>query len=161
MINSKLKINLGCEGQIIDGWVNLDPRWEQFSGSSYWEWNKPIPFPDESADLILVQHVLMYCAQENYEWNLREIYRVLRKGGKFLLKEDDNRKHTWRKIGTKHKTGCILGSTNNTEILPFLEKVGFKNFITDPAVLVEKYGGIINRQKRLLRGTLFIFESEK
>lgn len=161
MILPKLKINLGCESQIIDGWVNLDPRWQQFEGAKYWEWNKPIPCADESTDLVLVQHVLMYCSPENYEWNLKEIYRILCRGGKFLLKEDDNRKHIWRKIGTKHKTGHILGSTNPDEIKQILSKVGFGNFVMDPAVLITKYGDIINRQRRLLKGTLFVIESEK
>jgi O-methyltransferase involved in polyketide biosynthesis len=156
------RINLGCERQVIDGWENLDPRFEKFVGAKYWEWNKPIPFANDSAELIVVQHVLMYCPKESYDWNLKEIYRVLGKGGKFLLKEENNLVHQWRKVGTHHKTGFICSSTNPEEITPYLINNGFSNIVNNTKLLVDKYGSkIINRQRKLFRGMMFVIECEK
>ena len=41
-----------------------------------------IPFPDESFDLVVANHVLFYCA--DIERVLREVFRVLKKGGRFV-----------------------------------------------------------------------------
>lgn len=153
------KLNLGSESNILAGWENMDNR--PFLGVKYWAWNEPIPYPDNSAEIVLIQHVLMYLSPKDYAWNLKEIYRVLSPGAKFILKEEDDRKYQWRKLGTKHKTGHIIGSTNPIDIIPHLENAGFKNFVTNPNLLIEKYGDIINRQRKLLKGMLFIVESEK
>lgn len=155
------KLNLGCEGQVIEGWENLDPRWELFPGAKAWSWNNPIPCGDGEADLVLVQHVLMYCKREDYDWNLREIFRVLCPGGKFILKEEDNRVYNWKPLGTEHRTGFICGATNQDDILPYLKNAGFCNFINDAKSIVNTYGNIINRQPKLFRGKLFVIECEK
>ena len=108
-----LKLNLGSEDNVLDGFENLDPRWKQFSGVKPWDgWNTRIPYEDGSAELAVVQHVLMYLARENYDKNLQEIRRVLCLGGKLILKEEENCVYQWRKLGTKHRSGHIIGSTN-------------------------------------------------
>jgi hypothetical protein len=155
------KLNLGCESQIIEGWENLDPRHDKFPGATPWQWNLPIPCDDGQAELVLVQHVLMYCERRDYAWNLGEIARALRKGGKFLLKEEDNRIYNWKPLGTKHRTGYICGATNPDDIMPFLKEAGFGNFVTDAKQIMEKYGDIINRQRKLRKGMLFAIECEK
>jgi ubiquinone/menaquinone biosynthesis C-methylase UbiE len=160
-----LKINLGSENNILNEFENLDPRWKLFSGVKPWDgWNSKIPYGDGSAELVLVQHVLMYCKKEDYDRNLQEIYRILCPGGIFLLKEENDKKYQWRKIGTKHKTGNIIGSTNLEEIVPILEKNGFKIISTDSKTITEKYNKnypIINRLPKLFKDKLFIVECQK
>jgi len=162
-----LKLNLGSEDNVLEGFENIDPRWEQFKslGVKPWGgWNTRIPYEDGSAELAIVQHVLMYCKRENYDKNLQEIHRVLCPSGKLILKEEENGVYQWRKLGTKHRSGHIIGSTNLAEISPILEKNGFKIVSTDAKDLVEKYNKeqkIINRLPKLFKGKLFVVECEK
>ena len=116
------KVNLGCETNVIPGWLNFDPRSDLAEGIVKWQWNEPIPLVDSSVYLCVVQHVLMYCSEEDYDRNFQEIRRVLKPGGVFLLKEDDNRRHCWLPVGTNHKTGHILSSTNPDLIVPVLAR---------------------------------------
>jgi len=161
------KINLGCESQIIPGFLNFDVRYKQFVGSLYWEWNKPIPCADDSAELILVQHVLMYLSPQDYDKNLQEIYRVLCPEGILIIKEENNLKYRWRKLGTKHKTGHIVSSTNPEEMVEILKRNKFKIISQDAKAIVIKYNvnrsimPIINRLPKLFANKIFIIESKK
>lgn len=157
-----LKLNLGSERVLLGNFENLDNR--PFPGVKLWSWNTPLPYSDNSAELVLVQHSLMYVASQNYDQNLQEIYRVLCDKGILLLKEEDNRRYQWRKLGTKHKTGHIIGSTNPVDIVPVLERNKFKIINTDPHIIIDKYdkdGKFINRLPKLFKGKLFIVECEK
>ena len=61
-INDYNKLNLGCSKNLLEGFENLDIFSEKQDASiKLWEWNTVLPYPDNSASLILVQHVLMYC----------------------------------------------------------------------------------------------------
>ena len=157
-----LKLNLGSESNLLEHFKNLDNR--PFPGVKVWSWNTPLPYSDNSAELVLIQHSFMYVAPKDYDWNLQEIYRVLCPGGTLLIKEEENKKYQWRKLGTRHKTGHIIGSTNQKDIVPVLERNKFKIINTDPHVIVEKYNKdqkVINRLPKLFRGKLFIIECEK
>jgi len=157
-----LKLNLGSEDNALLGWENLDNR--PFPGIKPWSWGERLPYSDGSSKLVLVQHSLMYVSKENYNKNFQEIYRVLCVGGVLLIKEENNLKYQWRKLGTKHSTGHIIGSTNLQELVPILEYNKFKVISTDSKAIVEKYNKeqkIINRLPKLFRNNLFVVELEK
>ena len=155
---NKLKLNLGCSKNLLEGFENLDIfSKKQDASIKLWEWNTALPYPDNSASLILVQHVLMYCAKQNWDSDIEDIYRVLSPGGVFILKEDNNLKYCWHSVGTKG----VMSSTNLKEIIPTLERNKFKILSTDPKKIIEKYGSIINRQKKLLAGKMFVLEARK
>ena len=161
------KLNLGSEDNVLQDFENLDPRWKQFHdlGVKTWDgWNTRIPYKDGSVELALVQHVLMYCQNKDYDRNLHEIHRVLCQGGILILKEENNKIYQWRKLGTKHKSGHICGSTNPEEIIPILEKNNFKIINSDSKIIFEKYNKnqrVINRLPKLFKGKLFVLECEK
>lgn len=156
-----MNINLGCELQLLDGWKNLDPRAHLDPSIIPWQWGEKIPFADGSADKILVQHVLMYCEPDKRKKNLSDIFRTLKSGGLFILKEENNRRHEWRKVGTVHNTGHIKSSTNQDEITPVLQEIGF--IVTEPQVedLIKDHGEYINRHRKLRKGLLFCLECRK
>ena len=153
-----MKLNLGAERNILltEGWHNLDITTK--FGAIIWKgWGNTIPYKNNTADLILVSHSLMFCPKELYKFVFKDIYRVLKRGAKFLLKEDNNIKYQWRKIGTHN----IKSSTNLAEIFNYLVEAKFHSFQADPEILIKKYGNIINRQNKLLQRKIFIIESEK
>jgi predicted SAM-dependent methyltransferase len=160
MENHMVKLNLGCWDNIIEGWENLD--WKKHNdGVVVWEWNKPLPYPDGSAEIVLVQHVMMYCDLNKYVANLKEIARVLADGGVLLLKEDDNRNWQWRKIGTKHKTGKIRSSVNPDQMRVILAEAGLEAVCDDIDSILSRHGSVINRQRKLRKGFCFLFECRK
>lgn len=73
----KLKLNLGCEDQILDGFVNIDiePR----KGVVVYDLNKlPLPFKDNSVDYILCSHLLEHINNPiNF---MLELHRICKKG---------------------------------------------------------------------------------
>lgn len=155
------KVNLGCGEQVIDGWENLDPRVQLNPKIRQWEWGQPLPFPDNSCSIILIQHVLMYCDKEQYVPNLMEIKRVLSPLGKLIIKEDNNEKWIWRKEGTRHRTGTIRSNTNKAEMEHILNQCGFTVREKNHGDIIRRYGDIINRQRKLDRDICFVFECEK
>jgi SAM-dependent methyltransferase len=155
------KLNLGCETNLIPGFENLDIKKEKQDASiKFWAWNTNLPYQDNSCELILVQHVLMYNLQAWWARDLLDIYRALAPGGKFILKEDNNLKYVWKSPGSPGSKG-VLSTTNLEQISPILQQVGFKIIDTDPQSIIDKYSNIINRTKKLLKGMMFIVECEK
>jgi hypothetical protein len=155
------KLNIGCGDQIVDGFENLDPRTELDPRIKKWEWGTPLPYLNDSVSVAGIQHVLMYCDKALYHPNLLEIRRVLSPAGRFIVKEDNNLKHIWRKEGTKHNTGTIRSNTNRQELEQILNKAGFEVVERDHHKVIEKYGSFINRQHKLDRDICFVFECKK
>lgn len=112
-------LHLGCFDQAIDGWVNTDitphlyvarvplaaavlrrlglmtrERYEQhrrgvFDGVRYLDLSKPFPYPDESFDNAFSAHVLEHLYPDQAVSCVREVGRVLRKGGVFRVTVPD------------------------------------------------------------------------
>lgn len=63
--------------------TNLDGRITLFKG----EMNKPFPFPDETYDKVYTESVIGFQPAESFQLMLSEIYRVLKKGGRYIANE--------------------------------------------------------------------------
>jgi len=157
-----LKLNLGCGDAILKGWENLDIEKRAKNGIKPWEWNQTLPYPDESATTVLIQHSLQHCNPDDYDRNFQEIKRVIEPGGTIIVKEADNRHYVWTKPGDYDKDGVIASSASEPEIVDVLSRNGFVNLTADAQAIVDKYGDAINRQYKLLsRHKLFVVEGTK
>lgn len=155
------KLNLGCGPHVIEGWQNLDPRNELDENIIQWEWNQPLPYQDESCIFALIQHSLMYCDIDNYKQNLMEIHRAMSPFGRLLIKEDNNLKWIWRGIGTQHSTGTIRSNTNLEIMSDLLKECGFTILSTDNNDIMQRYGDIVNRQRKMKRDIIYCIEAAK
>ncbi len=105
----------------------LDPYLEEY-GFKYnpnakkivWDLNKfPYPFEDNSADKILLSHVLEHLEAPVYV--LRECKRILKEGGLLVIVVPNPFKNNADKIDKEHKYSWTVWSLRN-----LLEYVGFK-----------------------------------
>ena len=83
--NSQLvKLNLGCGGSRVEGYINVDLYSEardlQCDLSKF-----PYPFKDNSADEIVMSHVIEHLSWQITERVLEEVYRILKPGGMFVV----------------------------------------------------------------------------
>ena len=150
-----IKLNLGCKDHILPGWENTDTPDKAVNGIVPWQWNQKLPHGDGTVELILIQHCTNHCHTEDFESNFAEIKRVLKPGGKVLIKDADDRFYVWRKIGKRRGGGLIVSTTSEPQIVKILEKTGFSGIETDKYKLVDRYGPILNRVERLLDGNSF------
>jgi len=98
-----MKLNLGCAEQIIEGWVNVDyalgarlvklpivgffvKKFKLFK--SDWDdriflhnLEKPLPWPNNSVDVIYTSHTLEHMTKESGSRLLKECFRVLKPKG--------------------------------------------------------------------------------
>ena len=73
------KLEIGCGNKLTKGFTGIDRR--DCGQEIIWDVRNGLPFPDESIDEIYSCHVMEHFDNEESEELLREIYRVLRKGG--------------------------------------------------------------------------------
>ena len=81
------KIHLGCGGNVLDGWANLDmdgPR-----GVVRFDLNRPLPFPSGSAELVYSEHFVEHVRKDQATALLAECGRVLRPGGVLRVSTPD------------------------------------------------------------------------
>lgn len=82
-----VKLNLGCGDDIRPGYVNVD-KFPQ--NDSVVQADLPVlPFEDNSADEVVLSHVLEHFGYREGETLCREIVRVLRPGGVALIEVPD------------------------------------------------------------------------
>jgi len=156
-----IRLNLGCGGHVLEGWDNFDVPAKAKPPVKPWRWNDPLPYADGSVDAVLVQHSLQHCHAGDYHRNLVEIFRVLRPGGRLVLKEADNRHYVWHSPGTTDRDGYIASSISQPEAVAALSAAGF-DVCEDKDAIVGRWGDAINRQRRTLRGpNLFVVEGTK
>src|SRR4051812_3390274 len=82
-----MKLHLGCGPNIKEGYVNIDafvddPRVVKADITR-------LPYPDESADEILSEHVFEHVGFADEGPLFRECYRVLRPGGELIVETPD------------------------------------------------------------------------
>lgn len=77
-----MQLNLGCGHRKIPGWVNVDVAAESNPDQVVDLERLPWPWPDNSADEVLLSHVLEHlgAATEVYLGIFKELYRVCRDG---------------------------------------------------------------------------------
>jgi ubiquinone/menaquinone biosynthesis C-methylase UbiE len=76
------KLNLGCGKDIKEGWINLDCINLPGVNVVHDVNNLPLPFEDEYFNVILCKDVLEHIDLINV---LRDIHRILKKGGKLII----------------------------------------------------------------------------
>ena len=82
-----MKLNLGCGSSHRDGWTNVD-RWAGCRPDVVHDLEVlPWPWPDDTADEILMSHVLEHLGQDPavYVGIVKEVYRVLRLDGTWTV----------------------------------------------------------------------------
>lgn len=96
-----MRANLGCGGQIVNGWVNIDRTHPEITLSDpRAEWLKcdlaadRLPFNDDTLDYAVCHHVLGMLDIAGIEHVLREARRVIRPGGALRISDAD----TWAAI---------------------------------------------------------------
>jgi predicted SAM-dependent methyltransferase len=78
-----VKINLGCGYRKLDGYINIDFR-ECVEPNLLLDITKPLPFEDESVDEVAAYDILEHIPIGKVIPVIEEIYRVLKKGGRFV-----------------------------------------------------------------------------
>lgn len=159
--NMETRLNLGCGDHVLPGWENFDTASRAKLPVRTWEWNQPLPYSDNSVDAVLVQHSLQHCRPEDYKKNFWEIFRVLKNGGKLLIKEADNRYYVWHRPGVTDRDGYIASSISKPEAINLVVDIGM-TVCEDKEDIIKRWGDVINRQRRTLRGqNLFVIECTK
>lgn len=81
------KLNIGAQTNILPGWLNIDLF--PFPGATYADATKPWPFPDNSFDLLLCEHMIEHVSKDDGQFVLNEAYRVASKGARIRLVTPD------------------------------------------------------------------------
>lgn len=81
-----LKLNLGCGGQLAEGWVNIDRAFVPLTtgmreNSFVHDLRFPLPQGDGTVEMAVAHHVLDLLEFEVLDGLLREVVRVLEPGG--------------------------------------------------------------------------------
>lgn len=121
-----IKINLCCEKQILDGWINCDERAYLDDRIVRWQWGEILPCETGKAEIVHVSYGFMYADKELYPALLTQIKRALKRRGRLVIKEDDDRLRVWKKPGTVHSSGTIKSTSNEDEMKRLLEEAGFR-----------------------------------
>jgi predicted SAM-dependent methyltransferase len=86
------KLHLGSGKVVIPGWCNIDFD-TQFPGVDHLDLRKPLPFANNSIELIFSEHLIEHLPKADGLNLLRECYRVLKPGGKLRFGWPDFTKH--------------------------------------------------------------------
>lgn len=79
----KIKLNVGCGTDYKKGWINIDNNSDNNIKKLdlNWDLRKPLPFPDESVDLIFNEHFLEHLTVKEGVRANKEFRRLLKPGG--------------------------------------------------------------------------------
>ena len=102
-----VKLNLGSKYRRLKGFDNLDKIFG-------WRFQDGLPqYQDDSVDGITISHAVMFLTMDELRVFIKEMYRVLKKGGVVRITEDDteNPKSRWYKTGNERsQPSCLLGA---------------------------------------------------
>jgi predicted SAM-dependent methyltransferase len=73
------KLNVGAQTNILPGWLNVDLL--PFPGATYMDATRDWPFPDNTFDLILCEHMIEHVSKDDGFFVLQESHRVIAAGG--------------------------------------------------------------------------------
>jgi ubiquinone/menaquinone biosynthesis C-methylase UbiE len=114
-------LNLGCNGDIRKGFVNLDK-------ATGWRFEDGLPqYPDGSVQGITISHALQNVALEDWPRVLAEFYRVLAPGGVVRITDDDTESPSSSRYGRVWGPGLTPTGPWMTE--RFLQGAGFRTRI--------------------------------
>ncbi|MBW4633620.1 MAG: methyltransferase domain-containing protein [Iphinoe sp. HA4291-MV1] len=74
------KLNLGCGDKYLADWINIDFN-SKHSDVIPHNLLQPLPFPDNSLDVVYSSHVLEHFSREEGERLIRECFRILKPNG--------------------------------------------------------------------------------
>ena len=81
------KLNLGCGGNVISGWLNVDlcPTF----GAVQMDASRPWPFDDQTFHATLCEHMIEHVDKSLAVYMCREVFRTLRAGAYFRVVTPD------------------------------------------------------------------------
>jgi SAM-dependent methyltransferase len=78
------RLNIGCGHNVIPGWLNVDLEGGRH-GTTCMDATKRLPFPDDSFDAILCEHLIEHIPEADGQRMIRECLRILKPGGSIRL----------------------------------------------------------------------------
>lgn len=148
-----MKLHLGCDDDIREGFENLDPK---ING---WTFESGLPYADASVDAITISHALMYVNPQDWLNVCAEFFRVLQQDGVVRITEDDTESATsprswnpWK--GAKTLTGPGMASL-------YLRKAGFRVSICGPYDTRYKDTSILIHHRIAIPNYVFYIEGIK
>jgi predicted SAM-dependent methyltransferase len=121
MINEKVKIDIGCGKNKIDGFVGVDINAENNPDIVASAFN--LPFKDNSVDEVYSAHLVEHFDPQEAQKFFDEVYRVLRKGCKAEIKVDKD----WSKSRLMKKDPTHKHRYKENEIFKMVENFSKKN----------------------------------
>ncbi len=82
------KLQIGCGGNILEGWLNTDLNFEK-NKVAHLDAGKKFPLPDAIFDYIYSEHIFEHLSFTQGLNMLKECFRVLKPGGKLRLATPD------------------------------------------------------------------------
>ncbi len=75
----KTKLNLGCGGMYLDGYINIDLYYPIIDLQH--DLTKPLPYKDGTIDEIYASHIIEHFSRDEWKEIKKDWYRVLKTGG--------------------------------------------------------------------------------
>lgn len=110
-------LHLGSDGDILDGFDNLDPKIDG------WTFEAGLPYADGSVNGITISHALMYVDLVNWPAVCAEFFRVLRHDGVVRITEDDTESAESGRYQQMYPGAAC--ATGPSMVRTFLERAGF------------------------------------
>lgn len=85
LIKSLVKLNIGSGSNKIDGFINIDSQEENKPDLILDISKSPLPYSTDSVDEIVFFHCIEHIVEKMHDTILREFFRVLKLGGKFII----------------------------------------------------------------------------
>lgn len=82
-----MRLNLGCGGQVVDSWENLDRAGDP--PIIIHDLRDPLPYPDNSVEMAVAHHVLDLLEERDLKALLVDVERVLFPGGVLRISSID------------------------------------------------------------------------
>lgn len=79
------KLQLGCGGNFLDGWLNTDITIYDQTKATYMDATQPFPIPDNSFDYVYSEHNIEHVDYWAGQRMLQESHRILKPGGKIRI----------------------------------------------------------------------------
>ena len=110
------KLHLGCGGNLLPGWVNIDAQVQ--AGVETIDLRGPLPYSSHSVAAIYSEHFIEHIGRAEGQVLLRECWRVLCPGGRIRLSTPDlrvlaedflaARTDRWHALGWAPPTPCQM-----------------------------------------------------